>query len=90
MSWFGPQVHGPQHCGLSHLLQDEDVVQIVKKKVASFGYGLSTYTNYYINISRATSCFIAVVSQTPHIFDLQTQLFLHFLGQRVCYFSFLV
>lgn len=25
--------HYPQHCGLSHLLQDEDVVQIVKKKV---------------------------------------------------------
>nr|XP_023916659.1 developmentally-regulated G-protein 2-like [Quercus suber] len=24
--------HYPQHCGLSHLLQDEDVVQIVKKK----------------------------------------------------------
>jgi len=25
--------HYPQHCGLSHGLQDEDVVQIVKKKV---------------------------------------------------------
>nr|GMC71085.1 developmentally-regulated G-protein 2 [Ipomoea batatas] len=24
--------HYPQHCGLGHLLQDEDVVQIVKKK----------------------------------------------------------
>ncbi|KAF2301000.1 hypothetical protein GH714_019155 [Hevea brasiliensis] len=24
--------HYPQHCGLSHVLQDEDVVQIVKKK----------------------------------------------------------
>lgn len=25
--------HYPQHCGLGHVLQDEDVVQIVKKKV---------------------------------------------------------
>lgn len=28
--------HYPQHCGLGHVLQDEDVVQIVKKKVNLF------------------------------------------------------
>lgn len=26
--------HYPQHCGLGHMLRDEDVVQIVKKKVS--------------------------------------------------------
>ena len=31
--WGISSRHYPQHCGLSHVLQDEDVVQIVKKKV---------------------------------------------------------
>ncbi|WJX86507.1 Developmentally-regulated GTP-binding protein 2 [Trifolium repens] len=30
-------VHYPQHCGLSHVLNDEDVVQIVKKKETDEG-----------------------------------------------------
>lgn len=31
--WGTSARHYPQHCGLSHTLSDEDVVQIVKKKV---------------------------------------------------------
>lgn len=31
--WGTSSRHYPQHCGLSHILHDEDVVQIVKKKV---------------------------------------------------------
>lgn len=31
--WGTSARHYPQHCGLGHVLQDEDVVQIVKKKV---------------------------------------------------------
>lgn len=31
--WGTSARHYPQHCGLSQVLNDEDVVQIVKKKV---------------------------------------------------------
>lgn len=31
--WGTSARHYPQHCGQSHALQDEDVVQVVKKKV---------------------------------------------------------
>ena len=31
--WGTSARHYPQHCGLSHILHDEDVVQVVKKKV---------------------------------------------------------
>ena len=33
--------HYPQHCGLGHVLQDEDVVQIVKKKVHKLSFAYS-------------------------------------------------
>ena len=33
--WGSSSKHYPQRCGLGHVLQDEDVVQIVKKKVAT-------------------------------------------------------
>lgn len=31
--WGTSARHYPQHCGLAQMLEDEDVVQIVKKKV---------------------------------------------------------
>ncbi|KAB2079099.1 hypothetical protein ES319_A06G208700v1 [Gossypium barbadense] len=34
--WGTSARHYPQHCGLGHVLQDEDVVQIVKKKNPDF------------------------------------------------------
>ncbi|MBA0836519.1 hypothetical protein Goarm_008727 [Gossypium armourianum] len=34
--WGSSARHYPQHCGLGHSLQDEDVVQIVKKKNTDF------------------------------------------------------
>lgn len=34
--WGTSARHYPQHCGLAHVLHDEDVVQIVKKKVRYF------------------------------------------------------
>ena len=33
--WGSSAKHYPQRCGVSHVLHDEDVVQIVKKKVAN-------------------------------------------------------
>ncbi|PWA98262.1 developmentally regulated G-protein 2 [Artemisia annua] len=30
--WGSSARHSPQHCGLSHVLQDQDVVQIINKK----------------------------------------------------------
>lgn len=36
--WGTSARHSPQHCGLGHVLHDEDVVQIVKKKVTIFPY----------------------------------------------------
>ena len=35
--WGTSSKHYPQRCGLSHVLEDEDVVQIVKKKAAIAG-----------------------------------------------------
>lgn len=35
--WGTSARHYPQHCGLSHVLCDEDVVQIVKKKETDEG-----------------------------------------------------
>lgn len=43
--WGTSARHYPQHCGLGHALQDEDVVQIVKKKVSkiTLQYSLTGY-----------------------------------------------
>jgi len=37
--WGTSSKHYPQRCGLGHTLEDEDVVQVVKKKVAEDGRG---------------------------------------------------
>lgn len=37
--WGTSAKHYPQRCGLSNLLHDEDVVQIVKKKVQFWVFG---------------------------------------------------
>lgn len=41
--WGTSARHYPQHCGLSHVLHDEDAVQIVKKKVLSCSTGHSLW-----------------------------------------------
>lgn len=44
--------HYPQHCGLSHTLQDEDVVQIVKKKAKLLNLSLLVFSSSpYLSIS---------------------------------------
>lgn len=43
--WGTSSRHYPQHCGLGHMLNDEDVVQIVKKKVL---YCLFLYLSIYL------------------------------------------
>lgn len=44
--WGTSARHYPQHCGLGHVLNDEDVVQIVKKKV-----NLSLCCSLEVNLS---------------------------------------
>lgn len=43
--------HYPQHCGLGHVLQDEDVVQIVKKKVHKLSLAYSDLKVYLLENS---------------------------------------
>lgn len=41
--WGTSSKHYPQRCGLQHRLDDEDVVQIVKKKVKTDGEALGRF-----------------------------------------------
>lgn len=41
--WGTSSKHYPQRCGLAHKLEDEDVVQIVKKKVKTDGEALGRF-----------------------------------------------
>ncbi|KAF9685285.1 hypothetical protein SADUNF_Sadunf03G0038700 [Salix dunnii] len=44
--WGTSARHYPQHCGLGHVLQDEDVVQIVKKKEKDDGGGRGRFKSH--------------------------------------------
>ncbi|KAF6140547.1 hypothetical protein GIB67_035574 [Kingdonia uniflora] len=46
LAWGISARHYPQHCGLAHLLHDEDVVQIVKKKEKDDGGGKGRFKSH--------------------------------------------
>jgi hypothetical protein len=49
--WGTSARHYPQHCGLGNVLQDEDVVQIVKKKVHKLSLAYSDLKEYLLENS---------------------------------------
>ncbi|KAH0691070.1 hypothetical protein KY290_016270 [Solanum tuberosum] len=44
--WGTSARHSPQHCGLAQMLEDEDVVQIVKKKEKEDGGGRGRFKSH--------------------------------------------
>lgn len=54
--WGTSARHNPQNCGLSQVLHDEDVVQIVKKKVCRLNnFSTKELNNLYILLTRHIS-----------------------------------
>lgn len=62
--WGTSARHYPQHCGLGHNLHDEDVVQIVKKKVNLF---LCLVVQLKVNMhNKLHGCYIIILYYYYH------------------------
>ena len=61
--------HYPQHCGLSHLLQDEDVVQIVKKKVQTIIILFNSLIWKCIYLTNIHGCFVVILEQETSLIE---------------------
>lgn len=72
--WGTSGKHYPQHCGLGHVLQDEDVVQIVKKKVKK-SVSLD-FVKFYLVLDCNWGCCSVVFTFYVHIIAFGTLIYL--------------